>query len=392
VKLSFGIWGNDTHKAMYQQMIDKYKTTHPNVSIDITIIPSADYQQKLSVMMATKTAPDVFWLMERAIPQFMNAGQLADLSSFKNAADYNFSDIIPSTLELFQKDGKQYGIPFSTPPNMLYYNKTMFKQKGLETPTELYKEGKWTYDAMLDAAKKLSDPGKGVYGINFIRPEGWATAWIESVITLPWAFGADYFSKDGKSFTLDNKAGQDSLQLLSDMIFKMNVHPKPGDQTTFESGKIGMQQELFSYMGKAKAIKDFEWDIAPLPQGTAGRGTTLGYAGYCVSQFSENKQAALDFAQFLSNPENAATASQFFVPSRKSVLQSDGFLKQGPSPESVKMAVLDQMPSARVRQGFENFQQIDDVMKRDLDLLFTQSKPVPDIIKQMGADVKPLLK
>lgn len=392
VKLKFSIWGNDTHKQMYETMIQNYRKEHPNVSVEIMIIPSTDYQQKLSVMMASKTAPDVLWLMERAIPQFMEAGQLADLSALKTDAGYKFDDLYPSTLDILTKGGKLYGIPFSTPPNMIYYNKTMFKEKGLKTPGELYKEGKWTYDEMVKAATALSQADKGIYGVNLIRPGGWSQSWIESLQTLVWAFGADYFSKDGKQYTLGSKEGEQALQFFSDAMFKSRIHPKPGDQTVFETGKIAMQQELFSYMGKAKAIKDFEWDIAPMPSGAGGQGTTLGYAGYCVTEGSPNQAEAIQFVKYLTSPENMAVTSQFFVPSRKSVLESDAFLKQGPSPESVKTAVLEQMSKARVRQAFQNFQKIDEKMKIGFDAIYTQSAPISTVIETLGKEVAPLLK
>ena len=392
VKLTFSIWGSDAHKNMYQAMIDEYKKLHPHVDVEIMTIPIADYAQKLSVMMATKTEPDVFWLMERAIPQFLEAGQLADLSVLKSDPDYKFDDFYPSTLELFTKDGNIHGIPFSTPPNMIYYNKTMFREKGLKTPSELYQEGKWTYDAMLDAAAKLTDNSQGIYGINFIRPNQWSITWSETMFTILWAHGADYFSEDKKSFILDSPEGEAAFQLFSDMMFKSKVHPMPGDQTTFETGKIAMQNELFSYMGKAREIKDFEWDIAPMPEGKAGRGTTLGYAGYTVSNSTPHKEEAIEFLKFLSNPDNMKITSQFFVPSRKSVLESDVFLDQGPSRESVKSAVLDQMANAKVRPVFENFQQIDEVMRRNMDMVFTQRHPIPEIIQIMKNEVSPLLK
>src|SRR5690606_36169630 len=186
-------------------------------------------------------------------------------------------------------------------------------------------------------------------------------AWSESMFTLIWALGADYFSEDKSSFTLDTPEGEEALTLFSDLMFTSQVHPMPGDQTTFETGKIAMQHELFSYMGKANGITDFEWDIAPMPEGKAGRGTTLGYAGYAVSNSTPHKQEAIDFLKFLSNQENMTTTSQFFVPSRQSVLESEVFVEQGPSRESVQSAVLEQMGEARVRPVFQNFQQIDEV-------------------------------
>ncbi|WP_139994103.1 ABC transporter substrate-binding protein [Paenibacillus paridis] len=391
ISLKFSIWGNDTHKQMYDTMIEKYREDHPNINVEIMTIPATDYQQKLSVMMASKTAPDIMWMMERAIPQFLGAGQLADLSSLKTDASYQFDDLYPSTLDLLSKDDKIYGIPFSTPPNMIYYNQSLFESKGLKTPKELYSEGKWTYDEMVKAAEAIAVPDQGLYGINLIRPNGWTTSWIESLQTLVWAYGADYFSEDGKQFALNSPEGEQAIQFFSDAMFKTRIHPKPGDQTTFETGKIGMQQELFSYMGKAKAITDFKWDIAPMPSGAGGQGVTLGYAGYVVTEGSPHQAEAIEFVKYLTNQENMTVTSQFFVPSRKSVLESDAFLNQGPSPESVKTAVLEQIGKGKVRQAFTNFQKIDEKMKIGFDSIYTQSVSVPDFLSHLEKEVTPVL-
>lgn len=390
VNLKFSIWGNDNHKKMYDAMIAKYKTDNPHVTVEIMTIPSAEYQQKLSIMFASKTAPDIIWLAERMIPQFLDAGQLLDLNAVKTDNGYKFADFVPSTLDLFTKEGKLYGIPFSTPPSMMYYNKNLFKAKGLKTPTELHKEGKWTYEEFLKAAKAISEPDKGIYGVNLVR-QGW-NSWSEAITSLLWSHGADVFSKDGKSFTLKSAEGEKALQIYSDMIFKDRSHPKPGDQTTFESGKLGMQQELLSYMGKAKAIKDFEWDIAPMPKGPAGTGTTLGYAGYTVNKDSASKDEAVKFLKFLSNPENMTISSEFFVPSRKSVLESEDFLKQGPSKDSMKLAVIDPMANAKVRTAHPNWQQIDTKMRSIMDYLYTQSSSVKEVLDRAEKEVAPLLK
>ena len=41
----------------------------------------------------------------------------------------------------------------------MFYNKTMFEQAGLPDPYELQEAGEWTWEAMLDAAKKLTTGG-----------------------------------------------------------------------------------------------------------------------------------------------------------------------------------------------------------------------------------------
>jgi multiple sugar transport system substrate-binding protein len=391
VTLKFSIWGNDTHKQMYEEMIAAFRETHPNINVEVMTIPFAEYQQKLTIMQASKTAPDVVWLAERMIPQFITAGHLLDISFLKDDADYKFDDIFPSTLDLVTKDGGIYGIPFSTPPSMLYYNKTLFEAKGLPTPKELYLQGKWNFDEFLKAAKALTDSAQGIYGTNFVRSGGWNN-WPDVLQTVFNAYGAELFSEDGTAFMMNSPEGEQALQFFADMMFKDEIHPKPGDQTTFDTGKIAMQKELFSYMGKAKAITDFEWDIAPLPAGPYGPGTTIGYAAYTIMKDTKHPEEAAEFLKFITNPDNMMTTSQFFVPSRKSILESEAFLQQGPSAESVKLAVIDQMEGAKSLPSHVNWQNIDTTMQTVLDYLYSQSLSVKEVLAKAEAEIAPLLK
>ncbi|MGV2881709.1 sugar ABC transporter substrate-binding protein [Paenibacillus sonchi] len=391
VKLKFSMWGNDAQKMMYEDLITEFKKTHSNIDIEIVVIPFADYQQKLSIMLASRTAPDVGWLADRMIPQLIESGQLADISpSVMNDNDYNLSDINPSTLSLFRRDDRLYGIPFSTPPVMMYYNMSLFRDKGLKTPTELYKEGKWTYEQFIHAAKAIAEPDSGVYGVKLVRD--WNN-WSDALLPLIWSHGADLFTKDGNAFALNSAEGREALQLYSDLMFKDGVHPQPGDEIGFESGNIGMYSDRYSYMSKARAITEFEWDIAPMPEGVTGRGTSLGYAGYSVFD-TENSLEAVEFLKYITNPTSMGVTSQYFVPSRKSVLDSDVFMNSAsqPSAESIQLAVLDQMSEARIAPGHRNWQEIDVKIQTLLDHIYTQSSSVEKVLKQMETEVNANMK
>ncbi|MNN62027.1 hypothetical protein D3C81_1773000 [compost metagenome] len=86
--------------------------------------------------------------------------------------------------------------------------------------------------------------------------------------------------------------------------------------------------------------------------------------------------------------------AQYFVPSRKSVLESDVFLRAAskPSPESIQLAVLDQMADARIAPGHKNWQQIDMKIQMLLDGLYTQSAAVDEVLGKMEIEVNRLMK
>src|SRR5690606_5721839 len=103
-----------------------FTSKHPHVSVEILLIPFDQYQQKLSIMLASKTAPDLTWLAERMIPQFVSSNQLVDISAIKSDADYNFDDLFESSMDIYKDGDKLYGVPFTNPPKVLFYNKTLF--------------------------------------------------------------------------------------------------------------------------------------------------------------------------------------------------------------------------------------------------------------------------
>lgn len=393
VSMQIATWGNDAQKKMYEEMLEKYKQTHPNVSGEVLLIPFNDYQQKMAISLAASEAPDIAWLSDVMIPQFLETNQLTDISSLKDDKDYDFNDINASSFDLVKKDGKYYGVAFSTPPVMLYYNKTLFQEKGLQTPIELYKEGKWNYDEFLKDAKAMTNKEKGIYGVKLI-PSDWKN-WYINTVDLVWGFGGDVFSPDGKKFTFNSEAGEKALQMYMDMMYKDAVHPKPGDQITFESGKLGMYVNTLSYMSTAKDIKDFEWNISPLPVGPKSSATRTGFAAYTMFKNDNDPKAAekMELFKFLTNKENMGITAQYFVPSRKSVLESDSFKKLYPEnvQENFDATVLERLASTKVAITPANFAKINPEVQVYYDLLYTQSISVKDALKKMEETVAPLM-
>lgn len=392
VTLKFLTWGNQAHLDMYAKLLETYKKQKPNITVTLESIPFADYQQKVSVLAAGRELPDIAWVSERMVPQFMSNNILADVSDIKSDAAFNIDDFIPSTLNLFTKEGKLYGLPFSTPPSVMFYNQDLFDKAGLTSPNELAKQGKWTWAEFTKSAKALTS-GTGankVYGANFFRD--WKT-WI-MLSSYAWSNGSGPFDKDMTKFTWSDQYGVETLKMLQNMMFVDQSHPKAGEQVNFETGKIGMFFDGYSYMSKARTIKDFKWSIAPMPSGTKGSVPMMGQAGYVVFKESKHQKEVKDLLKFFASQEGIQTSSTFFVPPRKTVLNSDAFLKQpnSPDPSIIKQVVIDEMEKAIVQPGHVQWQKIDNEILDGLDHLFGQAAQPEQILKTMEEKITPLLK
>ncbi|MED4751854.1 sugar ABC transporter substrate-binding protein [Brevibacillus choshinensis] len=392
VELSFLTWGNQAHLDLYQKLIDKFTQSHPNIKVKLESVPFPDYQQKVTVLAAGQELPDIGWVSERMVPQFMANGILEDVSDIKQDANFKMDDFIPSTLELFKKEEKLYGIPFSTPPSVMFYNKDLIEKAGLKSPNDLAKEGKWTWEEFEKTAKAITS-GTGaskIYGANFFRD--WKT-WI-ILSSYAWSNGSSPFNKEMNQFTWNDQYGTETLSMLQRMMFTDGSHPKAGEQVSFESGKIGMFFDVYSYVSKARAIKDFTWDIAPMPSGSQGSAPMLGQAGYSIFKGTKHLQETKEFLKFIASEEGVQATSAYFVPPRTSVLNSDLFLKQpdNPDPAHIKQAVIDEMPKAHFQPGHVEWQKIDNTILAGFDQLFGQTAQPQDIMKSLEEKINPILK
>lgn len=391
VNLTMSIWGNEQHQEMLNGLFEEFYKTHPNVNVTIETVPYADYQQKMSVLAAGKELPDIGWVAERMAPQFMANGILRDLSSLEEDADFKFDDIIPSTLDMWRVEDKLYGIPFSTPPMLLYYNKSMFEDANLPTPNELAASGEWTWEKLAELAKQLSD-GEGAertYGVNL---------WIDfsnysTMMAHTWSNGGELFNENMTDFIWDEQKGLDTFEYLKKLMFEDRSHVPPGEVIPFEGGKLGMYTAYYSYISRLRDLDTFEWDIAPLPAGSQGNVTMLGMAGLVAFEDSDHPEEALELLKFLMSPEGIEQHSQYFVPPRESVLSSEQFISApgNPSKESMQAAMIDQMATGRTAPLHENWSAIESEIIAGFDVLFAQSNDPEDILKHMNDTIDPLL-
>jgi len=323
---------------------------------------------------------------------FIGSNSLLDISAVDKDKEFNIKDIVPATLIHLRKGRKLYGVSTNAAPGVIFFNKTLFKEKGLKTPLDLAKGKKWTYAQMLETAQALTDSSKGVFGVRIARD--WKS-WPDTLVDLFWAYGADILSKDQHKFLLNSAKGAEALQYFNNLMFKYKVHPKPGEQTSFESGKVAMYRDKFGYVRKLANAK-FDWDIAPLPQGPkANAPIWVGASCYSVFKDTKYPKEAMELVKTLTGKQGQTIATRLLPPSRKSVQQSDVFLKGLPLPtaEAIRVSIIDKVSGpSRPFITPENWPLIEAGIQSGLDILYGETSNVKSVLQRMQKEVTPLLK
>src|SRR6266705_1904827 len=213
----------------------------------------------------------------------------------------------PAFMENSQTGGKTWGIPFQRSTIVLYWNKEMFKDAGLDP-----NKAPATWDEMVAYAQKLTKRDAS----------GKVTQWgvqIPSTGFPYWLFQALTTENDvilmnsaGTETYYDKPGVVDALQYWLDLVNKHKVHPEgivewgttPKD---FFERKIAMMWTTTGNLTNVRANAKFAFGVAMLPAGKQ-RGSPTGGGNFYVFKKSarEQQEAAFRFIQWISSPERAA--------------------------------------------------------------------------------------
>ena len=342
-EIEFGYynWG-PASLQYFKDMAAAFEESHPGTTIQLTLPPDAEYTTKLQILLATGDGPDIITTTSLT-PKLLEQGRLLDLTDLVKADPVMMDEkmFIQAGWDIYRfGTGSIYGVYSGADTHLLYYNKALFDQAGVEYPTP-----EWNWDNFLDAAKKLTI-------VEGDRTTQWGTSLSILVASwgmsnLVWEEGGDivgerpFYSK----LTLDNEPVIKVLKFIQDMVHVHKVAPAPsqanalGDAASFESGKVAMVIDGGWSIQARKEITAFEWDIAMLPQGTAGFwGTFWPGTPMQISADSKNPELAWEYVRWFaaSDEGQALVAKQLIqVPARLDIALSDAFLQQPGLPPNV---------------------------------------------------------
>ncbi|MEW9673922.1 ABC transporter substrate-binding protein [Ammoniphilus sp. 3BR4] len=286
------------HLEFYNDALERWNQTHPDkkITLETASYPFEDYHNKLLVSLQSGVgAPDIADIEINKFPNFLKGQpQLVDLT---NVVAPEKDKFIQSRLDVYSKDGKIYGLPTHVGATVMYYNKEILNQAGVN-PDDIK-----TWDDYVKAGKQvLEKTGKPMMTV-----EG-AGHW--TFLPMISQQGSDYFDKDG-NVILDNETNIKTLQFLQDMVYKDKIaFPAPGGAHSKEEyfgfmnqGGAASVLMPFWYMGRfVSYMPDLKGKmiVRPMPSWEEGgnRSAGMGGTGTVVTNQSKNQELATEFLAF----------------------------------------------------------------------------------------------
>ncbi|MCT4543400.1 MAG: ABC transporter substrate-binding protein [Vallitalea sp.] len=299
--------------------------------------PQNQYESKIRMMIAGGEIGDLICIDAPNIAYYANMGSLEALDDYWDQSD--FDDLVPSAQTAMQYNGSKWAAPLNESSVVLYYNKEMFEEAGI-TPAKTLEES-WTFDQVLDAAKKLTkkdDSGNIIrYGIlpTMFTPNNRNEGMTYTQMMWSWWAGADIISPDGTTVEgyFNSEANKEALQFFYDLHNTYKVAPTEDMQSAFAGEKVAMWING-PWMTNVweENFPDFvdKWGAMPLPHNKA-KVTNSGSWNIAITKQCKNKELAYKVLEALTNEEGAKIYCKESrnIPARKSILESEPMFSEG---------------------------------------------------------------
>lgn len=316
--------------ALVQANLNKFQQAHPNIQVKWSPI-TGDYPTKMRANVASGSPPDVFYLSTDMAPEYISSGKLLDLSPYMAKDNVKAANYYPSLITPFScKSGQVYGIPKDWGTLGVFYNKKMFQDAGLATPS-----ASWTWNDMLNDAKKLTKAGNAassVYGITMDAKS--SQRWMAFL----FADGGSVLNSDASQATFNSQAGIDSLNFYGSFI-KNRAAVQPGDVAAGWAGDaFGKQRAAMALEGPwlipymSDNFPKVQYGIAPVPLAPNGKRADLIFTN-AWSAYAQTKhpEAAWELAKYMTGQDvqGSQLRAGFALPSLKS-LANDPYFTRNP--------------------------------------------------------------
>lgn len=368
----------EARNAILQDLAKK-ATAKTGVTVTLKIEPGDHYWDNLQMRYTGGGAPDVVVNQVNWIQPGAARGVFVALDEYMSQDKVERAGYNDYKSWLYQ--GKIYGLPFQTVGEMVYLNKKVFADAGVELP-----KADWDWKACLEIAQKLTK-GDGAGKVFGLQLASLSISQVLGMFILDNGGQVLNEARDKALYGEDPKA-IDAAQWVADRMLKDHVAPTPqtqkGQPDPLITGKIGMSIHEFWYVANVlKGLGDANVAFLPQPKGPAGTVTPcVGSNAWSIVGSTKVRDQSWKVVNYLESQEGQTESIQLGTPSLNTVATSETYLNTYPNQKDDLKQIINLWNTA----GHDYFITVDtdqwwSTSDKALQPMFTGEKPVPDAMK-----------
>ncbi|MFB7600294.1 ABC transporter substrate-binding protein [Streptomyces sp. NPDC056160] len=339
--ITFQTWNlRANFKDYFEGVIGDFEKKYPGTHVKWVDQPAEGYPDKISADAAGGTLPDVVNVAPDLVAPLAKAGLAMDLD--KAAAKYK-GEYLPGAWASHQVPGLSgtYAFPWYLNTGPLFYNKTLFKQAGLdaEKPPK-------TYDELFTDALQLA------------QKTGGKVATLANVPTIEdfGRYGSTLTNKEGTGFAFNDAKGVELLTKYKQLYDAKALDPQALTATPESTGKKFLTGAVAMNPGSALDLDNFKKQAPNLYKniGITDQITSTGHVnmyvqGLMVNAKTRNTPTAVAFAHFVTDAEHQMSFAKkvAIFPSTAGSLNDPYFTKEDGTDETrVRIAAAKSLKTA----------------------------------------------
>jgi sn-glycerol 3-phosphate transport system substrate-binding protein len=316
-------------------MVNNYNSSQSKYYVEAIQQPNYDDTiTKFNTSLAGGDLPNVAQIYDIGTQRMIDTKRILPIQDFIDKEGLPLvDDLEPAVARYYTIGGKLYSMPFNSSAPVMYYDKNAFKEVGLDPDKKI-----WTYDEILDAAKKLTvkdASGKITRSGVVFTLYSWIFEQEQATQGALFADPNNGRETRATKVVFNNEAGVNWLNFLKQLLDEgvgVNVGRDSGTtngavrDSKFVQGEAAITftsiANLRSYITNAEKIGKVDVGVAYLPRPAGAKGGVIigGASLWITDQGTPEQQAgAWDFVKWTSNPEVQAfwSSNTGYYPIRK---------------------------------------------------------------------------
>ncbi|MER2173721.1 MAG: ABC transporter substrate-binding protein [Carnobacterium sp.] len=303
----WSFWGSGPRREKIEALIEDFNASQDEIEVEHVYQPWGDIWTKSLASIAAGDPPDIIVQDINSVEQRADAQQAMSIQSYLDEEDEDIqSRFYPQLWDTVLYEDEAYALPFNTDTQVLFYNKDLFEEVGLdpENPPKTWEELE-EYARALD--KKNGDSWERI---------GFYPLW--NLGTDVWALNADngtsWFDEEG-NVTINTPKKVEALEWIlewqdyygEDTINTYEAEFGSGVSDPFVSGLVGIRAQNINYYTELleNAPDDFNFGVVALPEHEEGSGNWSWGGGFVleIPDGAENPEASYEFMKYLTSTE-----------------------------------------------------------------------------------------
>ena len=252
--------------TIIDKAIEKFENAHPGVKVHYySGIRKDDYSEWFSRKLLAGEEPDIFMVLGTDFNQFASMGVMKNLADFmEKDREFDPEKYFTSAFISGQYESVQYALPYETVPTLMFVNKTLLTQEGIEMPKE-----DWTWDDFYEICQKVTRDTDGDGVLDQFGSYNYD--WLDALCSN----GGGVFNKKGTEAALTDSKVIEAVKYVRNI--DELYHGEKLTQEDFNGGRVAFMPLTFAeyrtyktYPYKIRKYANFQWDCVTMPAGTQG--------------------------------------------------------------------------------------------------------------------------